>query len=334
MLFVCEGTNIVSNMKIFTQYIFFALLIGISFFRPCKGRAFNFSVGVIPPEKMRTQFSYTGLFHQKADFPQGEGRTQFQEFDLTLPIHKTETEGFSFNLKGNKLAVIPEQSEYSSFSELKASLNYTQVIDQQRQWSLSVRYGSASDKVFENSSVITYGATGTYSFPQTEKNRWLLLLDYANDRPILNNLPLPGFAYFYNPSKEFRGVFGVPFASINWNFAQSFSLDFMTVIPWVFKGAINYQLNSYSKIYSGFNFSQLTYYKFDRTNSKERVFFDEKKMFVGLKIPLHPKIFSEFELGHAFDRSIFKAESYQLNPDNPTLIGNAFYGKLNLLFLL
>ncbi|NUN07358.1 MAG: hypothetical protein HUU57_16560, partial [Bdellovibrio sp.] len=64
-----------------------------------------------------------------------------------------------------------------------------------------------------------------------------------------------------------------------------------------------------------------------------RLFYDEKKIFIGAKSPLSKSIFADLELGHAFDRAFFTAENYKTNPDNPVDIGNAYYGKLSLNFI-
>jgi hypothetical protein len=299
-----------------------------------KSHAINLGMGLTPPSKQRGMISYSGLLQNKAEFPEGSASTSMQELNLSTPVFKTDLDAYSVGLEGKQLAINPSQNGYSTLSEVQLRLAYSRVLDGNRLITFSTRFGSASDQPFADSTVNTFGATGYYSFSNDETSRWLWIVDYANDRPILNNLPLPGFAYFYNPNKNFKAVLGAPFASMTLNFDNSLSLDFFTVVPWVFKSTLNYNLDEYRKFYLGFNFSQLTYFILGRQNLKDRLFYDEKKIFVGAKSPLSKSILADLEMGRSFDRALFMAEEYRLNPNNPVRIENAFYLKLSLLFLL
>ncbi|WP_374079846.1 hypothetical protein [Bdellovibrio bacteriovorus] len=296
--------------------------------------AFELAAGLTPPSQQKVMLSYSGLFYDKSDFPQERASTSYQTMNFVAPVYKTETEAVSLSLSGTQLAVKPGQGNLSELYDLQVGLGYTKALDDKRLWSVSARYGSASDKPFEDSTVTTLGVTAFYSYPSDETSRWLLLLDYSNNRPILNEIPLPGFAYFYAPSKTFRGVFGVPFVSLNWDYAEKWGMEVFTLVPWIFKASVNYKLNEYARIYTGVDFSQVTYYLYGRQNRNDRLFYDEKKVFLGVKSPLSKSVFAELEMGHAFDRAFFVDENYTTNPDNPVEIGNAFYGKVSLRFLL
>ncbi|MEN0059617.1 MAG: hypothetical protein AAGB31_12330 [Bdellovibrio sp.] len=300
-------------------------------FLPLQLSAFELAAGLTPPGQQKITLGYTGLFHQQADIAQDKASTSFQAFDFSIPVYKTEVESVAVSLNGSQLKVDPSQaSPYSELYDLKVGLSYTRSVDEQRVWSISTRYGSASDKPFKDGSVNTIGATALYSFPRNETSRWLLLLDYSNNRPILNNIPLPGFAFFYYPSPQFRAVLGAPFASINWSFTDNMALDFFTLVPWIFKGSVSYKITEFARLYTGLDFSQITYYLHGRQNDQDRLFYDEKKIFVGIKSPLSQTVFAELELGHAFDRAFFIDENYTTNPDNPLELGNAYYAKLSL----
>lgn len=311
-----------------TIFIFF---LGILF--ASHSGAFELASGLTPPNKQKTILSYTGLFHQSAPFDQETAAIPFQAIDFSTPVYKTDEESIGLSLAGNQLSILPSQNKYSELYDLKMGVSYTKALSETRLWSVTTRYGSASDRPFADNSVTTLGMTGLYSFANDETSRWLLLIDYSNNRPILNNLPLPGFAYFYTPNKDFRGVFGAPFASINWSFAEKWAVELFTLVPWVFKGAINYKINEFARVYSGIDFSQVTYYLYGRASNKERLFYDEKRIFVGAKSPLSKTSFADLEIGHAFDRALFSAENYKLSPDNSVSIGNAFYAKISMRFM-
>lgn len=296
--------------------------------------AFDLMGGLTPPGKQRTILNYSGLLHGNAEFPAGDATTSFQRLNFSTPIYKTDTESVSASVNATQFSVRPTQGNFSELYDLQFGLGFTKALDEQRLWSVSARYGSASDRPFADATVSTLGATAFYSYPSDETGRWLLLVDYSNNRPILNEIPLPGFAYFYTPSKNFRGVFGAPFVSINWGFADNWSLDAFTLVPWVLKSSVSYKITEFAKVYGGFDFSQVTYYLHGRTNREDRLFYDEKKIFLGIKSPLSRSIMAEFEAGHAFDRRFFISKNFQRNPDNPTEISNAPYAKLSLMFLL
>lgn len=297
--------------------------------------AFDLASGLTPPSRQRPVINYSGTFHERSTFPSNEnGSTYFQALDVTVPVYKTEDSSFSVSVSANELVARPTIGEYSNFYKIEGGLSYTKMIDEKRMWSVLGNYGTASDKPFANDSVNTLGITGLYSVPNDETSSWLWLVNYSNNRPILNNIPLPGFAYFYYPSKDFRMVLGAPFASVNWQFSEKWGVDAFTLVPWVIRSSLNYSFGPFSKAYLGLDFSQITYYAADRTERKDRLFFDEKKLFVGIKSPLSKEIFADFQIGHAFDRAFFQAENYEIDPENPTTLGNAYYAKLSLRIML
>ncbi|CAE79535.1 hypothetical protein predicted by Glimmer/Critica [Bdellovibrio bacteriovorus HD100] len=292
--------------------------------------AFELAQGLTPPGRQRTTLNYVGFFYDKAEFPQERANMRYQLMDLSSPVYKTETQSVGLSFSGSQMSVDPAQNGYSELYDIKFGASYTKVLGEKRMWSVMVNYGSASDKPFYDPTVSTLGITAFYSYPSDEKSSWLLLANYSNNRPILNNIPLPGFAWFYYPSRELNLVLGAPFASINWQFADKFGLTFFTLVPWVIKSTVYYKLNDFAQVYAGMDFSQVTYLPYGRENREDRLFYDEKKFLMGIKSPLSKSVFADFEVGHAFDRRFFIAENYEINPGNQVDIGNAYYAKLAL----
>jgi len=52
-------------------------------------------------------------------------------------------------------------------------------------------------------------------FSSAARNSWLLALSYSNNRPYLNNIPLPGFAYIIRGDR-FNAMIGFPFISADY----------------------------------------------------------------------------------------------------------------------
>lgn len=299
------------------------------------GHAFELTTGLTPPAQQKASLGLSGTFYESSDFPLATAQTKIESVDFSAPVYKSDLESYTVTANYSQFSITPQQGTFAHLYDVKLGAGYTRVVDEQRMWSVFARYGSASDRPFEAADVSTLGVTGFYSVPSDDPaGKWLLLVDYSNNRPILNNIPLPGFAYFYTPSKEFRAVLGIPFASINWTYAEKYSLEVFALVPWILKVSTSYAISPFAKLYTGFNFSQSTYYLYGREDKQERLFYDDKKVFVGFKSPINQSIFADLELGYAFDRAFFEAENYEVNPDGETKIGNSAYGRLSLRFIL
>ena len=308
-------------------FLFLTFFLSATF---ASAQGFELTAGLTPPNQQKTVLRYSGTFHDKADFPNERANVSQQGLAFSTPIYLTEDSSIAFAGRGDQLKVNPEQGGFSELYDIEFGLTYTKLLGEKKLWAVTGSYGSASDKPFYTPDVSTVGFTFMYMEPKDEKSSWLYLVNYSNNRPILNNIPLPGFAYFYTPSKEFRAVLGVPFASVYWQFVDRWSLNFFTLFPWVIKTSINYSIAGPVQAYFGLDFSQETYYVYGRENKEDRLFYDEKKFFVGFKSPVSQYVMADLEMGHAFDRSFFVAENYEREPSNPLEIGNAFYLKLNL----
>jgi hypothetical protein len=290
-------------------------------------QSFDLTAGLTPPNQQKTSIKYDGRFYDESEFPTGNSAIMQNGLSFSTPLSKSEGSSLALAGRADEMKINPARGDISGLYDFEMGLTYTRILEERRMWAVTGSYGSASDKPFYSPDESTLGLTALYMKPASETDTWLFLVNYSNNRPILNNIPLPGFAYFYNPSKEFRGVFGVPFAMVTWKFIDDWSINFFTLIPWVIKGSLNYSISGPLQVYLGWDFSQKTYLLADRAQKEDRLFYDEKKFFLGLKSPISQEVAFEIEAGHAFDRSFFVAENYEQDPSNPLEIGNAFYIK-------
>ncbi len=295
--------------------------------------AFDLGGGLSPPSQQKFRFGYSGIFQPQTEFDRNRlGQVGLLQTHLTasIPVLRGEKDGLVLSGRTSWLDLRPDQSGLGDFYDVQVGASYTHLLDGGRSWSVAANFGSPSDKPFKDSNVNTIGARAFYSFPSTAISSWLILVDYSNNRPILNGIPIPGFAYSYFPSKTFRGTFGLPFASIYWEFVEKWSLTFFTVMPWIAKAQIGYRLVEGLQLQSGFDFSQLVFLKHGRQNSKERIFYDEKKVFFGARQFFRKSISADLETGYSFGRRFFVAERYRANPKDPTELGATWYGKLGI----
>lgn len=285
--------------------------------------ALELGTGLMPPALQKYAVKYSGTIQPKSG-------THQETLFISAPLHRGERDGFVVFTASELLDFYPDQASTPNLYKIQIGGAYTHLYEGRKLLSLSASYGSASDKPFKDSTVNTIDSTALYSFSNSPTSNWLLILNYSNNRPFLNNIPLPGFAYTYMPSKTFRGTFGAPFASIFWQFEDRWSVTSFVVVPWVMKTSIAYDLAPKKQIFVGADFNQMTYFQYGRANLKDRIFYDEKKAFFGFRSPLGEVLSLEIETGYAFDRSLFTAKKYTPSPAHPVELESAVYGKLGL----
>lgn len=308
----------------------FALLVGVFFHLPAGAQMLG--AGLVPPSQQKVLLSYSGSIQPDTKFGDEQTKASLEKGTLTavVPFAKTDKESWTISTMTHWMDVTPDQEQRQDLYQFDVGLTYSRVIEDNRFWALNGSFGSASDRPFKAPSVDTLGANFFYVNPTSPQTSWLFLVNYSNNRPILNNIPLPGFAYTYIPSKSFRGTFGVPFAMIYWEFVDRWSMNFFTLIPWVIKTSVDYSIKGPMKASLGLDFSQSTYYIYGRENRQERLFYDEKRMYVGFKSPLTRQMMAEIEAGYSFDRKFFSAENYEVRPKEALHLGSSPYLKLSL----
>jgi hypothetical protein len=297
--------------------------------------AAELGAGIVPPAYQKANINYWGNFQPKTDFSNNDESALYRGTVIaSVPFNKTETSAWTVSTLGHYLDLSPDQEEIPDLYQFDIGLSYTQMIEGGKMWAINGNFGSASDQPFKNSSVDTVSGNYFYVSPTNETESWIFLVNYSNNRPILNNIPIPGFAYMYSPSKAFRGTFGIPFASIKWDFAERWTWNMFYLIPWVIKTSVDFTVAGPVKVYTGLDFSANTYYLAKRDDVNERLFYDEKKVFIGTKLPLSKSYLAEFDAGYAFDRRYFKAKSYEQSPADPVTLGTSPYVRLSITALL
>lgn len=175
--------------------------------------------------------------------------------------------------------------------------------------------GSASDKPFSGARQTVFGATAFYTFPAgdspTTGNRWYLLLNYSNNRQLLNNIPLPGFAYSHESADQnFRAIYGFPFVSLWLRATPALTMHLVYFVPTVVNAQVALRVLGPVSAYADFQWTNQRYLLKDRASVRERLFADEKKIVFGLQSPLSKVLFSDLSWAWSFDRRYFTAERF------------------------
>lgn len=261
---------------------------------------------------------------------QNQDRTEMGSVSGHTTLLKTDKHNIGLQAQYEHSNYISNNASLTDLYEAKVGATYNYQLTENKSYSLALSYGSKSDQLFKNSSVNTLSLNAAYSFKSSERGHWLLLLNYSNNRPFLNNIPLPFFAYSYTYSKDFRGTFGAPFASIFWRFKPKWSLTLFTIAPWILKAQVGYSIAGPIQAYLGVDISQQSFFEYGRSNLDERIFYEEKTLFIGFRSPITKNLFASLEFGNSFDRTFFFAEDYSTSPDDPVSLDSSLYSYLSL----
>lgn len=294
-------------------------------------QALDFSLPMGQVGSRKTRVLYRGSFQGTENYAGRSEETSLhqQGLGVVIPVAKTAKDTWTVSLRGQRFALsgvaplpngvrIPDR-----LYNLGVGAGYTHQIKPGRFWGMNADYGSASDHPFASGQVNTMGGTAMYGWSESAQKHWTLILNYSNNRPFLNNIPLPGFAYTYIASPDFRITAGAPFALLHWKFAPLWSVDFFTIVPWTVRTAIGYQVAKFYQVYGAGEFDQQMFLRRDRAVRKERLFYDEKKLSLGFKGPLTRDLGFDFNAGYAFARSFFEAEQYRDRRQSPRTRLNA-----------
>ena len=169
--------------------------------------------------------------------------------------------------------------------------SYQHKIDDDKAAGLIISVGSPSDKPFDQADVIAVNVTGTLKHPAAGNDAWLFFLNYATNREFLPNIPIPGFAYFWNPNPKFKALVGTPFASAEYEFSDNLSTRISYLIPRTIHTEVNYQLTDPVSLYSGFHWQNQRFFRAGRDDNDERLFYYEKQLNGGIRLNLNDNVF-------------------------------------------
>ncbi len=238
----------------------------------------------------------------------------FNRLNVQFPLYYSETDTVSMSLRGSHLEVskginipgsdlieVPE-----SLSSVEAGVQYTKRLEGDKTIGGGISYGSASDSLFSTKESIAIGANIFYSFPSEKNDRWIWALFYSNNNPIFKDAPIPSVAYFFKRD-TIMGAVGIPFIFLRWTPVQApwtFTLfDLATIV----KAEVSYGPQT-SQYMLGFDWNQQTWLRHDVKDTNNKLYFDEKKIFVGTRFLVAKFIFTELQVGQAYDRSFYEGQ--------------------------
>ena len=239
------------------------------------------------------------------------GSTSFIEnkLNISAPIYKSEADTVSLSLAGsdvhltNTLTLDSGKKVPTDLYRTDAGVQYFNQLSENRDWGLRGSVGYSGDKPSANSRELTYSLSANYGFPGSGSGHWMLTAMFSNNGPLVNYIPIPGVSYLYQ-TDTFTGMFGFPFTMMRWTPVSPWSFSLAIFGPMV-QSEVGYGSLDHVQYFSGFYWTRESYIQSTRENDKDRLTVEEKKAAVGLRTLIWGQMIGEFQLGQAFDRSIY-----------------------------
>lgn len=288
-------------------------------------------MGLMPPQK--TIITLNGNFS-----PEGDPTTIEQsKMSIATPIYSKNGKAFAMSAGGGRITFNETQffddgqKTPRELHRVDLGAQYSSTLKNKAFFGLRGTIGSASDKPFYSKDEVTFSLSTFYTKPGEGRGQWIYSVFLSNNNSLANYIPIPGFIYLYR-NQGFTGMFGLPFFSMQWTPKAPWILS-MSFFITNFNSEIAYGLRDKFQTFAGFAISQQNFLRADREEKTDRLFFNEKKVFLGARSPLTNAISTELQTGLSFDRKLKEGESFNdthLEAD----LGRSWYISMNWNFAI
>ncbi|MCF8032435.1 MAG: hypothetical protein K9K66_05715 [Desulfarculaceae bacterium] len=236
---------------------------------------------------------------------------------FVLPVWQNSRHEFSFNGRAalmavNTDAILPQSNRPfpDDLWDLRAGATYRYKLE--RGWVAggNLTVGSPSDKPFNKLDDTSINATASLMVPQSKRHYWLFFINYSNTRDFLAGIPIPGAAYSYRRGKELWLLLGLPLAIVRWQPTPKWTLAGTYIYPRSIITRVGYRILPWLEPYVGFDWTYERWFLSDRTDDKDRLFFYQKQIKAGIKLPFSRDMSLNLSGAYAFDRLWFEGNDY------------------------
>jgi hypothetical protein len=186
----------------------------------------------------------------------------------------------------------------------------------------SVNLGSASDRPFDALRDMNLSFMAQLRIPTVDRSGWLFSLAYSPMGEI--SFPLPGVAYVLWPSDCFRATIGLPF-QLMWKPIDDLTLDFSYMLLTTVHARATYRIAEPVRFYVGFDWCNESFYLADREDTRERLWYFEKRLAAGVQANLGKHVVVDLSGGYAFDRFYFQGDSVSDQDQDRLDVGNGAF---------
>jgi len=289
--------------------------------------------------KLQNDFSYQGHYYAKSDL-------ENQKADMGISGHAFKALTPLWQNPDNELALMAQAGYFNTDTQailpdsgrkfpddlwnLSAGFSYRHRSAGGWIWGGFVSLGSPSDKPFHSENETDASLTGFLRLPHGEKNAWLLLLNWTNNRDFLSGSPIPGLAYYYNPSPKFKAILGAPLLALRYRPLKQWAFSLYYMYPRNVDARLTWQPIKRLRLYTGFDWTNQRFYLADRPHTENMLFYFQKRGFLGAGYELGGGLYLNLETGYSFDRLFFEGENYQDRHQERLDLENAWFASLKL----
>lgn len=177
----------------------------------------------------------------------------------------------------------------------------------------NVTLGSASDRPFNSWDEVTADVTWAIGSLDASDHSYIFYINYSNNRDWLNRVPMPGFVYRYRHSDDFMLVTGFPYQAFAWRPSCPGNVVLSATWAWprTVYSRITWQPLDELELFAGFEWTNQRYFRHDRSNPRDRLWYEEKRLMVGLRWNISDGVILEAGGGFAMDRRWFEGEDLE-----------------------
>jgi hypothetical protein len=253
-------------------------------------------------------------------------------------VSKTATDTWSVNERlglfhVSELGPIPGTAETMPVNLWSVNFGgaYSQLLGGGKSWGLNLGMGSDSDELFHSIHETTFRAGANYRLPSREHNAWLFSLNYSNNRHFLNGIPLPGIGYYFEAlNRRLQGLVGFPFLALRYRPTDDWAARLSLFGPRNLNVEISRRVVGALHAYTAFIWGSQEWELANRLDTSNRLFFDRKKVALGLRSPLPYGLALDVSGGREFDRRFFENDSSSYSSVPTIGLAPAWYGETRI----
>ena len=259
-----------------------------------------------------------------------------QNFLLGMPIYRDTTNQWSLHLgvrndsfNTNAYLVNSNRSFPAELWNINLGTSFSHRFENDWIAGGNLGIGSASDQPFHTINEVNPMVNAFLRIPASERNGWLFSLSYSPLSQI--PIPIPGIAFQYFPTDNFRMNIGLPF-SIWYRPNEDWTFDASYIPLFNVHARAMYRLADPVRIYTAFDWKSEAWFLADRPDINQKLFYLYKQLSTGMYFSLGPRTIIDLSGGYMFDRSFFSGVNVaQRNNDRLNIGSGAFLSLSGIL---
>ncbi len=290
-------------------------------------------------EQIHTSFQFRGYSQSGVSRQDTDMQMSLYDFRLVAPLWSDEATSLDLTARISTLDMETHAWLPGTFDRLPDSLWDVRLGGQLRHdldngWALggSLELGSAADRLFASADEWLVHLNVYLEIPVDDRDSWVFLLNSSNTRDFAEWIPLPGVGYRFDRGDSFRGLLGLPMTQLHYEPADLWAIDLTYVLVRTVHARVGYEADPSLELFAAFDWDAQTYFRHDRRDDDERLFYYEKRVEAGLNWKVREHALVTLAGGYAFDRFFFEGEDYDDRGDKRIDVGDGPFAQLRLNF--